>query len=375
MRPDTTAGQRHSPQRGFTLVELLVVIAIIGILASLFLGGLFSAEEQAKIQRTKATIAKINNVVMARWDSYRTRRVPIDVTVASGAADYSALTAGLSLAKAAGWRLDGLRELMRLEMPNTWTDVNTNPDPNPPAGRPTLAMPSLAWNYQAKWTYYQSTYKINNPAANQSIIDSYDAAETLYMICMVASPDELDPRNNFSAQEVGDVDRDGAPEFLDAWGMPIIFIRWAPGFTSELQTGLDPDPYDPRFVYPSAANPQLNASGGGSNQNVYSQASVQTNPTFALYPLILSAGPDKAYDIIVPADASPPNGVAYSDTWPSNQIYQLNDPFNSLFTSPRSNNPHGTIDTGPNGLQCDTNQNGVYEYFDNIHNHMLDTKR
>jgi prepilin-type N-terminal cleavage/methylation domain-containing protein len=132
MRPiRTTDG---IPRRGgFTLVELLVVMAIIAILASLFLGGMMVAEENARVQKTKATIAKINNIVMARWDTYRTRRVPITVGTTPPFVNYFSNTfvSGSNPIPAqtviAAQRLDALRELMRLELPDHWSDVTQMP--------------------------------------------------------------------------------------------------------------------------------------------------------------------------------------------------------------------------------------------------------
>ena len=44
-------------------------------------------------------------------------------------------------------------------------------------------------------------------------------------------------REQFNESEIGDVDEDGCPEFIDGWGRPIMFLRWAPGFRSDLQMG------------------------------------------------------------------------------------------------------------------------------------------
>ena len=42
-------------------------------------------------------------------------------------------------------------------------------------------------------------------------------------------------RTLFSENSIGDTDGDGAPEFLDGWKHPINFLRWAPGFDSQIQ--------------------------------------------------------------------------------------------------------------------------------------------
>src|SRR5438876_1201500 len=71
-------------RRAFTLIELLVVMVIIALLSAMVLGALFSVYDTAKQAKTKATIAKIHNQLAHRWDSYRTRRLPIAFNVPPG---------------------------------------------------------------------------------------------------------------------------------------------------------------------------------------------------------------------------------------------------------------------------------------------------
>ena len=54
-------------------------------------------------------------------------------------------------------------------------------------------------------------------------------AELLYMIVSMGSPEAME---QFNSSEIGDTDNNGYPEFLDGWGRPIFFLRWAPGFST-----------------------------------------------------------------------------------------------------------------------------------------------
>src|SRR6187200_1326564 len=66
-------------RRAFTLTELLLVITIIGIMTGLGLSALAGAVELAREQRTQTIIAKIDQLIMERYESYRTRALPIRI--------------------------------------------------------------------------------------------------------------------------------------------------------------------------------------------------------------------------------------------------------------------------------------------------------
>ena len=114
-------------------------------------------------------------------------------------------------------------------------------------------------------------------------------------------------------------------ELLDAWGNPIRFLRWAPGFFSPMQpppnsdsVASDPwttsDPFDPLEVMP--VNPSFNTYGR----------------SFALFPLVFSAGADGRPGVIVTAPNSD-NLISYANTsitWPapvSQNVPFPNNPF------------------------------------------------
>ena len=101
---------------GFTLVELLVVLTIISLLAATILFGISGVQTTARTQRTKAQIARIHELLAERWESYENRRISIP----PGAG----VTASWTVPNPRIDRLVGLRELVRLELPDRISDVD-----------------------------------------------------------------------------------------------------------------------------------------------------------------------------------------------------------------------------------------------------------
>jgi prepilin-type N-terminal cleavage/methylation domain-containing protein len=399
--------------RAFTLIELLITMSIIAIMASMVLVGLYSAQEAGKTAKTKALIARLDSIIKTRYESYRTRRVP----VASGANRTATALA----------RLGGLRDMMRMELPDRWSDIVAVAGTNPPymvgpnlaglqsqmtPGGPTLAgIPT-----SSVWRGY-----VRRVTAGPAPTLDYQGAECLYLIVMSALAEEGDAREVFKPGDVGDVDGDGFPEFLDAWGQPIRFLRWAPGFQySELQvvahatavsgggpnkvTISDPGLSSTPGAYVGGTIIATNAPSSGALSSPYAfdptQAARITDyqpgmvgqgtitftstgspafsnvwvlimapdpfdpfgttattaiPSFALYPLIYSAGPDKAYSIISDAGGAV---LSYPAAVPN--------PFQTVVTTSGITVMVG--DAVPIGSDP---SNG---WADNIHNHMLGTR-
>ena len=346
---------------GFTLVELLISVTIIGILAGLSLVALQAAQQSARKEATKATIEKISHYVMQRYESYKTRRLPLDNTL------------GLNPTQAAQYRLDALRDLMRMEMPDRWNDVEKaqyidaknlsvrRGTPFPFGQYTPIPRPALSRAYWQR--YNQARTKVRakygtgtEEGKGDERLDRYASAECLYMIVTMAFPDA---REHFNSTEVADADDDGLPEFLDAWGNPIAFLRWAPGFSdTDVQTIVDPgdsaaaiasrqaacvgdpDPFNPRRL------PTQTCSISG----------------WRLVPLIYSAGPDGIYDITagpnkdpdIPSDTYSYNGNPYTIFGSASTAWDMiGTPFDVDNTSVTATDP----------------ANGRLDHYDNLHNH------
>jgi hypothetical protein len=216
----------------------LITVSIVAIMASMVLFALFAAQEQAKVQKTRALIVRLDSIIRERYDSYRTRRVPIKVP------------ANTPISDAARMRLDVLRDLMRMEMPDRWSDVYDPPaTPFLPVGGTKISWPSVYQAYRGK--YATVTGQPIAMLTRVPGLEEHQGAECLYMIVMEALAQEGDARETFKPDDVGDVDGDGLPEFIDAWGTPIRFLRWAPGFLSELQQVAQ---FTPDSVNPSGSS-------------------------------------------------------------------------------------------------------------------------
>jgi hypothetical protein len=297
----------------------MVVVVIIGMLASAVLFAMYGLLDEAKGDRTKTQIARIDRFIMDRWETFRTRQVRVNL---------QGNPKQLNLA-----RLEALRELMRLELPDRVTDVAADPVSG-------ISLPTIARGYRRKCFIILGPDPSNPSKPNYSRWStSHEGSECLFLILTALNEDGSSAASDsLSPSETGDTDGDGMREVLDGWGKPIEFVRWAPGFFSDRQPyGIvtvplpDPnDPFDPA--------------------RVDQRWSLTTPPgycPFALYPLIFSAGPDGLYDVNT-------GTVVYAATNPPNDPYAFMFPY--------------VAGTEPVGV---TLGNGAA---DNLHNHWVEVE-
>lgn len=307
----------HMKRHAFTLTELLVVIVIIGMLASISLAALYSARGSAREASTKATIAKLDTIIQARYAEFFSRKMPITRNLK--------IPAGMIELQRVRWvprdtleelKIRTLREIIRMEMPDrirdvTWPRSSASTDPlvvipTDMEAEVRLIAPftfgdrtSQYWvNIHANvWSANPPTTPPNWPggitrtalakryfrkALGSSWSAEYDSAECLYMT--VASDPE--DREQFHENEIGDFDGDGFPEFHDGWGHPIMFLRWAPGFQSDMQTR---DANDPDPTNPGRLGDLVRVSGKYTR--------MANGVSFHLFPLIYSAGADGRFGV------------------------------------------------------------------------------
>lgn len=200
------AAGRGRRRGGFTLVELLVVMAIMAMLAAMVLGALNAARHATNITRTRSLVVRLNQAVMGKWDNYRTRRIPL------------AFSPSQTVVQRAQNRLLAMWDLQRMEFPQSYQlDVVPPPIMFNAALRPTISRGYVARGASA-----------GNPTVD------YDIAECLYLTCQMGLGAEGMASAELGKSQVRDLDKDGYPEFVDAWGNPIEMLRWPSGMASDV---------------------------------------------------------------------------------------------------------------------------------------------
>jgi type II secretory pathway pseudopilin PulG len=266
---EATAPAGRRCRSAFTLIELMVVTVLIISLSGLALAGMGVARQRAKIDKTKSTIRKLNEIIVPHYESYIRRRVPLP--------SYPPGTVSATIARD---RLQRIRTLSLYEMPDSWADVaNTGTTAfagsgTSPIGNGSTPIPNYAWTATTRsYGAFRTTVSGSTTKSPTAFSDNA-AGECLFLINSRGLL-EGNAMEHFRNDEIGDIDGDGSPEFLDGWGRPIAFMRWPTGFVapnSPIQIN-DPtnrhDPFDPMRVEAAA---------------------------FAMVPLIYSAGPDGVAD-------------------------------------------------------------------------------
>jgi hypothetical protein len=160
-----------------------------------------------------------------------------------------------------------------------------------------------------------------------------------------------DDSTQVGENDIGDTDGDGAPEFLDAWGQPIEFLRWAPGFDSSIQMNAN------QFLPLPVSDAWKSAAA--SDHDPFDLFRTDP-PAFRLEPLIISPGGDELLGIRTAPEHVYYIGLALS------QLATVHLPGNWPAIFPWAQVDDETL-PGMVFLGTSTDEGAA----DNIHNHLL----
>jgi len=157
-----------------------------------------------------------------------------------------------------------LKDMMRMELPDNYVDLAYTPTELTltapldlyPGVPPMTFKSSPGREYNVLRNYFKVGRPVleSDPAgtliANTTQVwtTRYQASECLYAIVAHSTSGGGSALEGFVASEIGDVNGNGFPEFIDAWGEPIGWIRWPAGYGSALNVGYkksSPDAFDP----------------------------------------------------------------------------------------------------------------------------------
>jgi prepilin-type N-terminal cleavage/methylation domain-containing protein len=314
----------------FTLIELMVVVVIIVLLAALGATVYFSAMQSAREIKTISTIIKLDETIAEIYESYESKFNNIENFLnPTSHATFNNNKASIDMPRL---KRQLICDLMRMEMPSNQAEVNNPPQEFNNDGSTTSGAPYQLANSEVKDIYSTEKARPNSIVSNLAT----ESAELLYLIVVNLAPEALE---NFTSSEIGDTDNDGLMEFIDGWGRPIAFIRFAPGFTD---TDRQPDVIrirehlgkTPSIPADHNVLTDLSVSELGGILNQWSDPfnpNTVNDVSWFLYPVIMSAGRDGQFGIIAARNASPapaPAGISLDDPGSAAATLSL-DPFSS----------------------------------------------
>jgi prepilin-type N-terminal cleavage/methylation domain-containing protein len=241
-------------RRAFTLIELLMVISIIAVLSSLALVVIRDAQETARHARSRAVVAACYTVMQKKLEDYETRPLPFrtgSVLVNAPISPNFSHKQHLQRRTVIEW--------VRSEIPYRWSFLLQVPSnySRTPISAPN---PQFAFQWYTTWSDQFTRYFTDRPTSYVRALRSYlsrnptaehEGAELLYAIMYNTWDNSARASQSFHNSDLADLDKDGCPEVVDAWGEPLQFLVWVdrnqdsrytPGEDLETLLSVGPDP-------------------------------------------------------------------------------------------------------------------------------------
>lgn len=310
-------------RRAFTLVELMVVMVLISIMAGMVTVAVQSVQQDARITRCRNQVQGINELLIQRMEEFMVRRISAGEPVPSPPSPAIPDAYVLTAENASRARLIFTRHAFCRELPDRKSDLTDGPlplqliqrkweDGRLPAPRQPsdcrVEYRSIATPEPAVERYRAIVSRLRQvplgSAFNAGWTEDYEGSECLYLILatsMIGGRSGLDlvPRD-----QIGDLDGDMVPEILDPWGTPVVWMRWPIGYWLQYgrrnewagwtqaeradyqiarRLAMGQDQFDP-----------LRVDWRNMDNDEKSPAS---RDTFNIPPVVVSAGPDRLFDL------------------------------------------------------------------------------
>ena len=217
-------------RRGFTLVELLIVIAIISVMSTMVLVVLRGAQDDARNSATKSQLNQVRLILNREVEELAFRKMPVDIN-----SFFSGYGISLTPLEYREIRKRLVADLINVEMPRfdaagnplstatfpsveygQWLIENFDDQPNLGDTAGTDFANELATKAPA------NIYRL--AALAPSLDDNSECLTAILLGIRINGTTGVEPLGNSSFV---DLDGDGLPSLVDAWGDPInFFVRY-----------------------------------------------------------------------------------------------------------------------------------------------------
>ena len=223
-------------RRAFTLLELPLVVSLLAVIASLSVGVLAQAQNDAAIAATRSRMTLIEKILEVELENYEVVRSPVSFAGIQTLIGASSLTPGNTLLHAKNLKRMIIADLIRGEMPDgsiSGAALGQFPSDSLLAYFGSINIPAVTVNAVFPPTppsvsTWGSDPRFVIPIDSQ--IDEVDEgaankSEILYQVLLNIDVDGVPAIDSIAPQAIGDTDGDSVLEILDAWGEPL-YLQW-----------------------------------------------------------------------------------------------------------------------------------------------------